>query len=224
MSTNNSHKPDNNPILNENLEKEHHNIFTKVGGLFFNVFRRKTENSHFDHDQSYVELSNNEIVHAKLRFSSGGDVLLQSGANITINTPKHLNVSVKGNKQEIVAGNKTNLTRGNLKTIKGPQGKEDKEATEKLKEIHKKIQDKRLDAIKNTKGTEISCPICNTTHLINNHSSLVDGLMGFISKMVIPYFCFPIDLLNFILKTFVSPILTPKKNIGFFFLKILFHS
>ena len=214
MSTNNSHKPDNNPILNENLEKEHHNIFTKVGGLFFNVFRRKTENSHFDHDQSYVELSNNEKVQAKLRFSSGGDVLLQSGANITINTPKHLNVSVKGNKQEIVAGNKTNLTRGNLKTLKGPQGKEDKEATEELKKIYKNIQDKRLDAIKNTKGADISCPVCNTTHLINNHSSLVDGLMGFISKMVIPYFCFPIDLLYFILRLVVSPILTPKKNIG----------
>ena len=38
--------------------------------------------------------------------------------------------------------------------------------------------------------------------------------MGFISKMVIPYFCFPIDLLYFILKLIVSPILTPKKNIG----------
>lgn len=203
-----------NPKLDANYEKEDHSIFTKIGGLIFAVYRSfDKKKSNVVRDDSYIELSNNEKAQSKIRISSGGHILINAAENLTLGANKHLNISVKGKKQEVVSGDNVSYTKGEVRTIKGKQGDSEKEAANKLQEINSKIQEARLNAM-DTKGNMVACPVCNVTHLVDNHSSVVQNLFICIRKYLIPYFCFPLDVIEFLAKTLISPILTPKKNIG----------
>jgi hypothetical protein len=203
-----------NPLLDEKNEIEGHSIFTKIGGLLFRVYRSfdKTK-SNVVRDDSYIELSNNEKAQSKIRISSGGHILINAAENLTLGSSKHFNLSIKGNKQEVVSGSSTSYSKGDVKNIKGKQGDSEVEAAKKLQEATAKIQEARLSAM-DKKGEMVACPVCNVTHLVDNHSSLVQNLFTCIRKYVIPYFCFPLDVVEFLAKTLISPILTPKKNLA----------
>lgn len=208
--------PDNlpNPVLDKNYEKENHTLFTKIGGLIFAVYRSFNKNkSNVVRDDSYIELSNNEKAQSKIRISSGGHVLINAAENLTLGAGSSMNVSVKGKKQEVVSGDSIEYVKGNVKKPKGTQGNKEKEAANKLQEITAKIQEARLNAM-SAKGQQVACPVCSVTHLIDSNSSLVDSLFGCIRKYLIPYFCFPLDVIQFLAQSLISPILTPKKNIG----------
>lgn len=206
-------KSNTNPILNNTTEKETHGQSTKTGGLFFNIYRFITGRSRVVRDESYVELSNNEKAQSKLRMSAGGSVLLQAGDNLTLTTPRHMNVSVKGDEQKVVAGKRRIINKDTKQVQDGTQTKKELEAADNLQKATSKIQEARLNAL-DTKGNMVTCPVCNVTHMVDNKSSVVDGFFNYIRKNLPPYFCFPIDTLQFLGRTLVSPILSVVKNIG----------
>jgi hypothetical protein len=202
------------PRLDKSNEKEDHGLFTKIGGVFFRVFKNFDKKaSNLVTDNSYLEISNNENPQSKIRMSSGGDVYIQSGGNLTVNSLGNANYSTKGNEKKCVTGTYTFYAKRDEKRVVGKQANDEKKAAEELQKVTNDIQEKRLAAL-NTKGNMVQCPVCSVTHLIDNKSSLVDGFMDFIRKLNIPYFCFPLDILHKLLRTLVSPILSVKKNIG----------
>jgi hypothetical protein len=206
-------KSNTNPILNNTTEKETHGQSTKAGGLFFNIYRFITGRSRVVRDESYIELSNNEKAQSKLRMSAGGSVLLQAGDNLTLTTPRHMNVSVKGDEQKVVAGKRRIINKDTKQVQDGTQTKKELEAAENQQKIAAKIQEERLKAL-DTKGNMVTCPVCNVTHLVDNKSSIVDGFFDYIRRNLPPYFCFPLDIVQFLARTLVSPILSVTRNIS----------
>jgi hypothetical protein len=202
------------PRLDESNEKEDHGLLTKNGGLIFRVFKSLNKKiSNLVTNNSYIELSTNDVPQSKIRMSAGGDVFIQSGSNLTVNSLGNASYSTKGNEKKAVSGTYTVYAKRDDKKIVGKQNKKEREAAEKLQKITDNIQEKRLDAM-DTKGNMVACPVCSVTHLVDSHSSLVDAFFGFIRKLNIPYFCFPLDVVEKLAKALISPILSPKKNIG----------
>lgn len=206
---------DTNPVLNQKLEKEDHGFFTKIGGLLFRVYRVfNKENSNMIRDDSFIELSNNETVPSKLRISAGGHVLIKSAANTTINSSGHRNETVKGTRQVVIAGKDTVYNKSDKVQLHGSQTDKEKQAAENLQKITEDIQQKRIDAIKNTKGLPQACPVCSVTHLVDTKSSLISRIFAFIRRTVGSFFCFPIDIIQKLANTFIAPILSRKTNIA----------
>jgi len=202
-----------NPLLNETTEKETHGVFTKGGGLFFNIYRFLTGKSLIPRDESYIELSNNEKAQSKIRVSAGGAILISSSDNLTMSASKDVNVSVKGDYQEVIAGKKKTIYKDKKQTQHGTQTKKEVQAANELQKVTENIQQQRLNAL-DTKGTMVTCPVCNTKHLVDEKSSVVDEFFDLIRDNLPPYFCFPIDVLQFLARTLVSPVLSIVRNIG----------
>ena len=202
------------PILNENDEKEDHGLLTKTGGLIFRVFKNFNKKiSNLITNNSFIELGTNDIPQSKIRMSAGGDVLIQSGNNLDVNVLGNANYSTKGNERKVVSGTYSFYAKRDDKKVVGKQLASEREAAEKLQEITNEVQEKRLKAM-DKKGNMVACPVCSVTHLVDSHSSLVDSFFAFIRKLNIPYFCFPLDLIQKLASALISPILSPKKNIG----------
>ena len=109
------------------------------------------------------------------------------------------------------------LTNGDhiVKTVNGDSIVQKGEMTDKQLEALKRMQSKydqvekaKKNAIKSTKGDMITCETCAQQRLVNKKSGFITRAMKLLRRVgIIPYFGYAVDVLEFILNTFVSPIL-----------------
>lgn len=196
------------------MEKENHGIFTKVGALNFNVMKTNNDGtgSNVETETSYISLQDKWSSMLKLFY---GNVVLKAINNLSLYTSKHLNVSVKGDRQEAISGSSVEYIKGDSKRVIGTQTDSEIAAAKELNTINNAIQTARVDAVSNTKGTMVACPICSVTHLVDNKQGISDGIFGLIRKNLPPYFCFPLDTIQKLTSVLISPFLSQKKNIAF---------
>jgi hypothetical protein len=148
-----------------------------------------------------------------IRFISG-NIVVRTVSDLCHNIGGHHDVSVKGNKQEVVAGKHTTYSHQDHSHLQGTQGDDEQKHAQELQKSHDRIQNARIDAIKNTKGEKVECPNCGVKHLIDDKSSLISKAFAYIRRNCPPSFCFPFDSLERLLNTLVAPFLSQKTNIG----------
>lgn len=207
MSQNN-----NDPVLNENGERESHGFLNKIFGIFSKVQRTADPDNGSVQDDSYTRLQDQ---HGSMVDFYSGNVILKALHNLSLYASKHLNISVKGDKQEIVGGNSLKNVHGDSADLHGKQGPDERKAAEDYDNAHVQIQQARLDAIENTQGSKVACPVCSTIHLVDRSGpTLVDKVLGWLYKNV-PFMCFPLDIVHKVLNALLTPVfLSPTENIS----------
>ena len=201
----------NDPVINQSAEREHHGFFTKVGALLFGVQKSSDkQGSKVVKDESFIGLQDHWGSMVKLVM---GNAIVKAVFNLGLYASNNLTVSVKGDKQEVISGTKTQHVKEDHKKVVGSQGANEKAAAQGLQNATNAVQQARLSAM-DTKGQMVQCPVCNVTHLVDNHVGLIDGIFDFIRNNIPPMFCFPFDTIQHLIDVLVAPFLSPKKNIA----------
>jgi hypothetical protein len=204
----------NSNVTNRKIEQSTDGLFTEVGGV---KIRRQIyvdeNNSEIPKNNSYVLIQ--DMWGSLVRFWRN-HIVIRSAGGLSINVGGNKNESIKGDEQKAVAGNSIKYTKQNDKTIKGVQTNKEKKASEELEKINQKVQKARIDAAVNSKR-KTSCPICNQKHLADRGTDLVTSAIRTIERylgLVIPWKCFPFDLLHLLATLLISPFLSLTRNIS----------
>ena len=97
---------------------------------------------------------------------------------------------------------------GNIINQNGEMTDEQLQATKKIQAIYDKAEKAKKNAIQSTKGDMVPCDTCAQQQLVNKKSGFVSRLMKLLRTPGIPpYFGYAIDVVEFVLNTFVAPIL-----------------
>lgn len=201
-------------VTNRKIEQSTDGLFTEVGGV---KIRRQVyvdeNNSETPKNNSYVLIQ--DMWGSLVRFWRN-HIVIRSAGGLSINVGGNKNESVKGDEQKAVAGNSIKYTKQNDKTIKGTQTNKEKKAAEELEKINQKVQKARTDTAANSKK-KTTCPVCNQKHLVDRGTDLVTSIFNTIEKylgLVIPWKCFPFDLLNLLASVVIAPFLSLTRNIS----------
>jgi hypothetical protein len=91
---------------------------------------------------------------------------------------------------------------------KGEMSDKQLEALKKIQAIYDKAEKEKKNAIQSTKGDMVPCDTCAQQQLVNKKSGFITRLMKLLRRPgILPYFGYAIDVVEFILNTFVAPIL-----------------
>jgi hypothetical protein len=135
-----------------------------------------------------------------MTFKSNGDLWL-GGVNVW-------NLA-SGDKQEVIQGNGYFYTKGNSQQTSGEATEEKVQAAKDAQKIASEIDKKKMDTIKNTKGSEIPCPTCSQEVLTDRGQCLLDLVFSLI-RLAIPSFPYPLDILQSLLNFLGVPMESPE--------------
>jgi hypothetical protein len=134
-----------------------------------------------------------------IRFLTGG--LLFSSTSVEIRSEG--GVKILSNGDHIVK-----TINGNIINQNGEMTDEQLQATKKIQAIYDKAEKSKKNAILSTKGDMVPCDTCAQQQLVNKKSGFITRLMKLLRRPgILPYFGYAIDVVEFILNTFVAPIL-----------------
>jgi hypothetical protein len=183
-----------------------------VGGIKFRKQVSKDGDSRAAKNDSFVLIQ--DWWGSLIRFWHN-HIILRTPGDYTVNVGSNRYESVKGDDQKIVAGDRRRITKGDEKKATRFNQKE-LNAAKELEKINRKVQDARVEAAANNK-IKTACPVCGQAHLVDRMSDNLTSISNTIEKylgLVIPFKCFPFDIVPLLLGALVAPFLTVVKNIG----------
>lgn len=179
--------------------KDNHDLVTRAGALRFQENVKASNNSYVADDMSKVTLEHSSGSNIYL---SSGIVAINSAGDLSEVASGNKSVDIRGTEQKVIGGDKRCYTRGNLVELVGKQIDEDLEAARKLQEGVDKIEKRKTDKIKSTKGTMVPCQVCEQEYLKKNKTGT--GLFKLIRRLKIPYFGFAVDVLEWLYNTLIG--------------------
>ena len=187
-----------------NRRRRRRAIKTKAGALVFD------ENVSND-DGSQVPSRNDSV---RLTHSSGSAATLASGGvgitsvgDLSLTAAGDTHITSKGTVQTTSEGSVRTYAQGNVVSLEGKQNSTQMKAAKKMQEAVEQIEKAKVDKIKSTKGEEVPCPTCGKEYLVNKKSGFGQRAFKTIRKYPPPYFGFAIDVLEFLYKNLVAPML-----------------
>jgi hypothetical protein len=170
---------------------------TEAGGLEMktNIWFDTKNGSNLPEDNSYVLLQDK---YKSLVQMIGGNLVLKSNADLYMGAMQNLFTTVGGDHQTVIQGDHHDYTKGNKTTSTGEAGPKQVEAAKKLQDATHKIDKKKIDTIKKTKGGEVECPNCASEVLTDRGQCLIDEAIKII-RLAIPNFPYPLEVLEKIL-------------------------
>jgi hypothetical protein len=148
-----------------------------------------------------------------------GNVQQMNSSGMSFKTPADMGFfaglnyfeSIAGDRQSVHGGDNHDLTHGDKTSQGGHATPKAVEAAQKLQQATHEIDKKKIDTIKNTKGSEVECPTCLTEVLTDRGQCLLDEAIKII-RLAIPNFPYPLDVLEKILNFLGIPMSTPQKT------------
>jgi hypothetical protein len=159
----------------------------------------------------------NDLSRYSLEHKLGSKIML-NGQGMAFKTPSDMGFiagmnffeSVAGDKQSVHGGDNNIYTQGDEKKQVGPQTSKEVEASKKLQDATTEIDKKKIDTIKNTKGSKVECPVCSSELLSDKNQCLIDESMKLL-RFSIPFLPHALDIFQKFLNTLITPFKTPKK-------------
>jgi hypothetical protein len=184
--------------LNEDTDTQiaqNNTIDSKQGGLrmVMQLVKQKFSKiaSDWGHTSMYDKNGN------RISFTSDGQYHNNPG-NETRKIGGNSYTTVRGNSENFVNGTSNTVNMGDHYSFIGEQGTPEIEATNQLQGRLNKIHQDKIDYISKhaVHGDTICCPVCNANYL--SQDSCVSSILGFVRKIIPPYFSFALDVLDFI--------------------------
>jgi hypothetical protein len=146
-----------------------------------------------------------------------GNKQLTNAEGITFKTPANMGLfagmnyfkSVAGDEQSVHGGSKFGYIQGNEMNHSGEQGPTQVAAAKKLQDATRDIDNKKIDTIKKTAGSEVECPNCANEIGTDGGMCLIETACKLI-RLGIPNFPYPLDILEKFLNFLGIPVLTPE--------------
>ena len=185
------------------IESHEKNAFSLAGVFNFFGIRNQQNGPNGPNDKSVGTITNGynliDFFKNGIRFMTGG--LLFSSTSVEIRSEG--GVKILSNGDHIVK-----TINGNIINQNGEMTDEQLQATKKIQAIYDKAEKAKKNAIQSTKGDMVPCDTCAQQQLVNKKSGFVSRLMKLLRTPGIPpYFGYAIDVVEFVLNTFVAPIL-----------------
>lgn len=197
-------------IINNNSgSQQTSSLLSEAGGLEFktNLYNDVNFGSVLTDDHSYVLLQGKckELIQL-----NNGNVTLKAQTDLYLGSQQHMFKSVGGDYQSVLGGNNHSYVKGNETKQVGEAGPKEVDAAKKLQEETKKIDEKKVETIKNTEGTDVPCPVCSSKVLTDRGQCLLDLAVKLI-RLAIPNFPYPLDILEKFLNFLAIPFLSPEE-------------
>lgn len=146
------------------------------------------------------------------------NLIQTNGEGMTFKTPADMGFfagvnyfkSVAGDDQSVHGGDKHVYVQGNETKQTGEATSKQVQAAQKLNEATTAIDKKKMDTIKNTKGSKVECPVCSSELLSDKNQCLID-LAFKILRFSIPFLPHALDVIQKYLNMLITPFKTPKK-------------
>lgn len=177
--------------------------FSLAGVLKFFGVKNHENGPNGKNDKSVATITNGyniiDFFRNGIRFISGG--ILFNSTSVEIRSQG--GVKILSNGDYIVK-----TVNGDTIVQKGEMSDKQLEALKKIQAIYDKAEKEKKNAIQSTKGDMVPCDTCAQQQLVNKKSGFITRAMKTLRRIgVIPYFGYAIDVVEFILNTFVAPIL-----------------
>lgn len=143
------------------------------------------------------------------QMTNGQGMAFKSPADIGFFAGMNYFESVAGDRQSTQGGDNHTYTQGNETKQVGEADTKQVEAAKKLQEATHEIDKKKMDTIKNTKGSQVECPNCATEIATDGGMCLIDLACKLI-RLGIPNFPYPLDIVERFLNWLGIPLLTPE--------------
>jgi hypothetical protein len=144
-----------------------------------------------------------------------GNVGINATNDVVINANNEMHLTAH-NKQETTSGTSAHYTKGPQVNISGEMSDEASKNQKKYQEMLDQIDQKKIDAIKNTKGEMKPCPNCQQQHLVDDKSDnwaiIFDAVQQYIDG--IPYLRGPWAALRWFVQKIYAGIPSVKSNNG----------
>lgn len=195
-------------VNNEQGSKQVSGQYTEAGGSeFVAAMQVDPTGSNLSVDKSYT-------IPVQDKFKN---LIQTNGEGMTFKTPADLGFfagvnyfeSVTGDKQAVHGGDSHSYTQGNETKQTGEAGPKQVEAAKNLQDATRKIDEKKIDTIENTKGSQVDCPNCSTSIATDGGMCLLDLAIRII-RIGIPNFPYPLDIIEGLLNFLGIPLLTPE--------------
>lgn len=193
-------------------EEQTDQIGSEVGAIKFRKQVSRKDDSRATKNDSFLLIQ--DWWGSLIRFWHN-HIILRTPGDYTVNVGSNRYESVKGDDQKIVAGDRRRVTKGDEKKLT-QFGQKELDAAKELEKINRKVQDARVESAANNK-IKTACPVCGQAHLVDRMSDNFNAIIQTIEKylgLVIPYKCFPFDILALLLSALAAPFLSLTKNIG----------
>jgi hypothetical protein len=186
-----------------NAERHEKNAFSLAGVLGIIGTKNQQNGPNGPNDKSVGTITNGynliDFFKNGIRFMTGG--LLFSSTSVEIRSEG--GVKILSNGDYVVK-----TVNGDTIVQKGEMSDKQLEALKKIQAIYDKAEKEKKNAIQSTKGDMVPCDTCAQQQLVNKKSGFVTRLLKLLRRPGIPpYFGYAIDVVAFILNTFVAPIL-----------------
>jgi hypothetical protein len=201
-------------VKNKSAEESTHQLGSEGGGFKVRkLWSRGEDSSNVPKNDSYVLIQ--DWWGSLIRFWHN-HIIVRTPGDYTTNVGSNRFESTKGDAQRVIGGDSRKVTLGDEKQVKGKQNEKEIEAAKKLNDINKKVQKARADAAEQNK-TKQPCPVCNQRHLVDRMSDNLISVFDTIEKylgLVIPFKCFPFDIIALLLSLLAAPFLSLAQNFG----------
>ncbi len=196
-SVQNIASPDNTNADTENQIAQNNTIATKQGGLKQSLqLISRPDISAIPEDRGHVTLYDKNGNRES--FTADGRIVNVAGSS-TEKVSGSVFETVRGNKETFINGTHNNIGLGDHFHHIGKQGTMELSAANLLQNTLNDIHQTKIAYISNnaTKGHTTCCPVCNANYLDQNNSC-ISSILGFIRRIIPPYFSFALDVLDFI--------------------------
>jgi hypothetical protein len=182
-------------------------MLTPAGGLEMSSdVRQQVEmGSSLVEDNSYVLLQGKAKELVQL---NGGNVTLKATGDVWQGGQNFFK-SIAGDSQTVIQGSEYSYVQGDRVTMGGDATEEKVQAAKDAQKIASEIDKKKMDTIKNTKGSETECPTCAQEVLTDRGQCLLDLIFKLI-RLAIPNFPYPLDILQSLLNFLGVPMESPE--------------
>jgi hypothetical protein len=196
-------------LNNEQGSKQVSGQYTEAGGSeFVSAMQVDPTGSGLSIDKSYT-------IPVQDKFKN---LIQTNGEGMTFKTPADMGFfagvnyfeSIAGDKQAVHGGDSHAYTQGNETKQTGEAGPKQVEAAKNLQQATRAIDAKKIDTIKNTKGSQVECPVCSSELLSDKNQCLID-LAFKILRFSIPFLPHALDIFQKYLNMLITPFKTPKK-------------
>jgi hypothetical protein len=140
-----------------------------------------------------------------ITFKSPSDIGFFAGGNIF--------ESIAGDRQSVVGGDDHHYSHGEFTQQSGVQSPKEQKAAKDLQKLTSEIDKKKIDTIKNSKGDDYPCPICQQKILTQRAQQLTNKAFKIIRKYL-PNFPYPLDIIQKYVNMLVVPFLSTTSNLS----------